>query len=138
VVLDRGILHGALNVSLNGYEIHMGKTHGAKLLLPFCIDKRSRRPCEELEGCMSLDGNVMGTYLHGLFHNKELRRSILVELATRKGVPFRPAETVLSKEEQYDRLAALVRSSLNMDCIYRTVDLKRAGMAYRHGVEFKD
>ena len=138
VVLDRGILHGALNVSLNGYEIHMGKTHGVDLLLPFCIDERSRRPCEEMEGCMSLDCNVLGTYFHGLFHNEELRRFILVELATRKGVPFRPAESVLSKEEQYDRLAALVRSSLDMDCIYRTVDLKRAGMAYRHRVEFKD
>ncbi len=138
VVLDKGILRGASNVCLHGYEIHMGKTHGVNLLPPFCIEERSRRPCEELEGCVSLDGNVLGTYVHGLFHNEELRRSILVELATRKGVPFHPAEKVVSKEEQYDRLAALVRSSLDMDCIYRTVDLKRPLMAHRHGVDLKN
>ena len=125
VVSGKGLLHGASNLPLYGYEIHMGKTSGTNLFRPFCIDERSRRPCEELEGCVSPDGNVLGTYVHGLFHNEELRRAILVELATRKGVPFHPAEKVVSKEEQYDRLAALVRSSLDMDCIYRTVDLKR-------------
>jgi len=125
VVSGTGLLHGASNLPLNGYEIHMGKTSGTNLLPPFCIDERSRRPCEELEGCVSLDGNVLGTYVHGLFHNEELRRSILVELASRKGVPFHPEHSVVSKEEQYDRLAALVRGSLDMDCIYRTVDLKR-------------
>ena len=125
VVLDKGILRGASKVSLNGYEIHMGKTHGVDLLTPFHIEERSRRACHESEGCISLDGNVLGTYLHGLFHNGSLRRSILGELANRKGVPFRSAERVISKEEQYNRLAALVRSSLDMECIYRAVDLKR-------------
>ena len=125
VVLDKGILRGASKVSLKGYEIHMGKTHGVDLLTPFHIEERSRRTCHESEGCISLDGNVLGTYLHGLFHNGSLRRSILGELANRKGVPFRPAERVISKEEQYNRLAALVRSSLDMECIYRAVNLDR-------------
>jgi adenosylcobyric acid synthase len=67
---------------------------------------------------------VLGAYLHGLFHNEGLRRSILSELAARKGTVFRPGK-VLSREEQYDRLAALVRSSLDIDFIYRTANLKR-------------
>ena len=103
----------------------MGKTHGGDLLTPIHIEERSRRACHESEGCISLDGNVLGTYLHGLFHNGSLRRSILGELANRKGVPFRPAERVISKEEQYNRLAALVRSSLDMECIYRAVNLEK-------------
>ncbi|MFQ5934739.1 MAG: cobyric acid synthase, partial [Dehalococcoidia bacterium] len=125
VVSGKGLLRGASNLPLNGYEIHMGETSGANLLRPFCIDERSRRPCQDLDGCLSPDGNVLGTYVHGLFHNEELRRSMLAELATRKGVAFRPAGRVVSKEEQYDRLAALVRSSLDIDLLYRTVDLKR-------------
>ncbi len=124
VASDKGLLRSSLNLPINGYEIHMGKTHGDNLLPAFCIDERSRRPCRELDGCLSLDGNVLGTYVHGLFHNEELRRSILGELATKKRVPFHPGGRVVSKEEQYDRLAALVRSSLDMNLLYRTVNLK--------------
>ncbi|MBI4487919.1 MAG: hypothetical protein HY694_02440 [Deltaproteobacteria bacterium] len=45
-------------------------------------------------------------------------------MAARKGVVFHPQGRVISKEEQYDRLAALVRCSLNMELLYRIIDLK--------------
>jgi adenosylcobyric acid synthase len=125
VVSGKGLLHGASNHPLNGYEIHMGKTKGSDIVAPFCIDERSRRPCQDLDGCLSHDGNVLGTYVHGLFHNEGLRHSILGVLATRKGAVFHPARKVLSREEQYDRLAALVRSNLDMDLIYRIIGLER-------------
>ena len=125
VVSGKGLLHGASNYPLNGYEIHMGKTKGSDTVAPFCIDERSQRPCRDLDGCLSHDGNVLGTYVHGLFHNEGLRHSILGVLATRKGAVFYPARKVLSREEQYDRLAALVRSNLDMNLIYRIIGLKR-------------
>ncbi|MFQ5851273.1 MAG: cobyric acid synthase [Candidatus Binatia bacterium] len=124
-VCGRGLLQGATGLPIDGYEIHMGQTTGDEMVVPLRIDERSRRPCLDVDGCMSPNGNVLGTYIHGLFHNEGLRRSILGELAARKGLAFRPAGKVLSKEEQFDRLAALVRSSLNIDFIYRAVDLKR-------------
>ena len=74
---------------------------------------------------MSSDGYVLGTYLHGLFHNESLRRSLLSELAKKKGITFNPTGRVQSKEDQYDRLASLVRGSLDMEFIYRTVGLER-------------
>jgi adenosylcobyric acid synthase len=44
-----------------GYEIHMGTSHGPALDLPaFEIDGRG-------EGACSADGQILGTYLHGLF-----------------------------------------------------------------------
>ena len=49
-----------------------------------------------------------------LFHNAGLRRSILAELAARKGVALALGDKVISKEEQYDKLAALVRGTLDM------------------------
>jgi adenosylcobyric acid synthase len=125
VMSGKGLLLGASNHPLNGYEIHMGKTKGSDIVAPFCIDERSRRPCRDLDGCLSHDGNVLGTYVHGLFHNEELRHSILGVLATKKGVVFNPARKVLSREEQYDRLAALVRSNLDMDLVYRIIGLKK-------------
>ena len=125
VVIGRGLLQGASGLSLSGYEIHMGQTGGAETPAPFRIDERSRKSCQEFDGCLSVDGNVLGTYLHGLFHNEALRRSILTNLAARKGVAFYLAAKVLSKEEQYDRLADLVRGNLDMELIYRAMGLKR-------------
>ena len=66
-------------------------------------------------------GNVLGTYVHGLFHNAGLRRSILAELAARKGVALALGGKVISKEEQYDKLAALVRGTLDMGLVYSII-----------------
>jgi len=124
VIAGRGLLQEASGLPISGYEIHMGTTNGANNVAPFRIDERSRKACQEFDGCLSADGIVLGTYLHGLFHNEALRRSILSQLAARKGVAFYPTCQVLSKEEQYDRLADLVRNSLDMELIYRTMGLK--------------
>ena len=125
VVSGVGLLQGSMGLSISGYEIHMAQTNGNGMIAPFCINERSRNPCRDLDGCLSSDGYVMGTYLHGLFHNDALRRSLLTELAKKKGVPFSPTGRVQSKEDQYDRLASLVRGSLDMEFIYRTVGLER-------------
>ena len=48
-----------------GYEIHMGVSHGAAMDIPaFSIEGRP-------EGAVSKDGQIMGTYLHGLFDHPE-------------------------------------------------------------------
>ncbi|WP_420213872.1 cobyric acid synthase [Janthinobacterium fluminis] len=49
------------DATVSGYEIHMGTSSGAALALPaFRIDGRA-------EGARSADGQILGTYLHGLF-----------------------------------------------------------------------
>ena len=51
----------AMDATVSGYEIHMGVSTGAALDRPvFQIDGRG-------EGACSVDGQVLGTYLHGLF-----------------------------------------------------------------------
>ena len=57
----------------------------------------------------------MGTYVHGLFHSGCLRRGILNNVAARKGVTLPPAGEEFSQAAEYDKLADLVRSSLDMD-----------------------
>ncbi len=125
VVQGRGLLRGAAGLAVSGYEIHMGETRAQRGEAPIRIDERSRKPCREWDGYLSGDGNVLGTYVHGLFHNTDLRRRILQELARRKGVTLRLDTEVVSKEEHYDRLAALVRDSLDMSLIYDLVGLHR-------------
>ena len=67
---------------------------------------------------------LLGTYIHGLFHNEGLRRAILKELSIKKGVSLSLTNAVFSKEEAYDRLADLVRGSLDMDYIYRIMGVR--------------
>ncbi|WP_306394341.1 cobyric acid synthase [Telluria beijingensis] len=56
---------------VSGYEIHMGVSHGAAMKAPaFSIAGRA-------EGAVSDDGQILGTYLHGLFDHPEACRALL-------------------------------------------------------------
>jgi len=118
----RGILAKAQGTPISGYEIHMGQTTGAGAQQPFQIQQRSHESCSEVDGFLSTDGNILGTYIHGLFHNDDLRRAILHELAERKGNALSAITSSFSADEQYNRLAALVRENLDMDLILRLID----------------
>ena len=132
-----GLLEGAVGLALEGYEIHMGRSHaqperrsrrqhgsGNNLLRPFQIQKRSGRGCEDEDGAMDSAGRVMGTYIHGLFHNPGIRKTILSRLAAWKGVSLvQRGSAVTSKDMEYDKLAHLVRESLDMDLVYQIAGL---------------
>jgi adenosylcobyric acid synthase len=120
VLLTRGILATANGAPIRGYEIHMGKTDAPDQ--PFQIHQRSQQSCSDLDGCLSADGKILGTYIHGLFHNDDLRRAILSELATRNGKSRPPTTASLSIDSQYDRLAAHVGQNLNMNLLHRLLE----------------
>jgi adenosylcobyric acid synthase len=117
-----GLLAKAQNAVITGYEIHMGQTETLGASQPFLIEQRSQQICSDGDGTLSTDGNVVGTYIHGLFHNHGLRQGILLELAERKGLTLAASTAMFSADEQYDRLAAHVRTSLNMELIHRILD----------------
>ena len=64
-----------------------------------------------------MDGLVAGTYIHGIFDDDELRRSIINRLRTRRGLAPLPVQYRYraEKERAYDRLAETVRKSLDME-----------------------
>lgn len=107
---------------LDGYEIHMGQTRrsGGQ---PFC---RLHTGAED----GTVQGNVFGTYLHGLFDTGSLTDRLAAWLLERKGLAadWAPAGDRASyKETQYDQLAADVRAALDMPAIYRAME------EYSHG-----
>ena len=135
-----GLLAEAHGLPVEGYEIHMGNSFpsgeetGPRPEAPIHIVERSGQPWDQPDGAATEDGCVLGTYIHGLFHNAGIRRAILQRLAQWKGItlPVGPegATVPLSGDDQYDKLAALVRSSLDMELVYGMAGLgtgRRAG-----------
>jgi adenosylcobyric acid synthase len=86
-----------------GYEIHMGRTQSGNNVIPF-IDFDTHK-----EGSISNDGNVFGTYLHGLFDSGSFRKNLLYHIAKKNHIQLNSDIDHLDywdlKEQNYERLA---------------------------------
>ena len=123
VSASRGLLGGCVGAALTGYEIHMGVAAEETPASPFRVESRSGLAMSSPDGALDDEGMTLGTYMHGLFHNREVRRSVLEFAAGRKGVTLPQANEDVDLNEEYDRLAALVREHLDMDHIRRAMGL---------------
>jgi adenosylcobyric acid synthase len=126
VIAERGLLAQARNVSFEGYEIHTGRTENGEASA-FRLRERSNKSCDALDGCLDVSGRVLGTYIHGLFHNQGLRRGILRQIARLKGQPISFVGGDHQRDAEYDKLAQLVRDSLDMDLVYSIAGLRKKG-----------
>jgi adenosylcobyric acid synthase len=98
-----------------GYEIHMGQPERAPNSRPlFRILSEQGHSVDRFDGCVSDDGLVWGTYVHGLFDAPGFRREFLNQLRVRRGWEPLSSESVSSKEVALDSLANLV--TLHLDC----------------------
>lgn len=106
---------------LYGYEIHTGETRfDGQIQHPFTIVDRSNEAVNIAEGLTSQidgQGQVTGTYIHGIFDHDDFRRQVLNALRARKGLTELPIQRSVrqEKERAYNRLASVVRSSLDME-----------------------
>jgi len=122
VVANRGLLEGMKGQELVGYEIHMGQAKNEGNKSAFHIFETPQGEVDYLDGTLNTQGTVLGTYLHGLFHNFGFRQTLLNSLRRRRGLPERWGGTMIGREQQYNRLAELVRNSLDMAAIYKIVE----------------
>ncbi|MCY6356312.1 cobyric acid synthase [Clostridium sp. ZS2-4] len=115
-----------LNKRVYGYEIHMGIcSYGEKAKPLFTIKDKNGQEVNYSDGAVNEKGNVMGTYIHGVFDGMEFREYITNILREKKGLPSKKAIPYESlREAELDKLADLVRESLDMDNIYKIIDLK--------------
>jgi adenosylcobyric acid synthase len=108
------------------YEIHMGTVRrdtGAEA--PFRIVTRNSIASCARDGAISRDGTVVGTMLHGIFENDELRAAFLKGLRWRKGSPARSgARPIASPEAEYNRLATAVAANLDLETLRRIAGLR--------------
>ena len=119
----RGILSGCQGAEVTAYEIHMGVTSGDVPSRPFLLETRSGVRVDMPDGALDEEGLALGTYLHGLFHNSAVRRSVLEHVAAHKGVILPHAGGDVEQNVEYDKLAALVREHLDMELVYRVTGL---------------
>ncbi len=115
-----GIFSSLTGKNTVGYEIHMGETTLLNHARPFQRLKRDKN--EILDGAFY--NNAYGTYLHGIFDNSEITGSILNALAKKKNISIENDYINLEqyKQIQYDKLADLVRNSLDIDKIYSVME----------------
>ena len=104
---------------VSGYEIHMGTSVLAEGAAPFLRLSDGRE-----DGCVSDDGLACGTYLHGIFDEGETAERLLTWLRQKKGIRLEAPELSRTqiKEQEYDRLADLLRRSVDMEAIYMILE----------------
>jgi len=117
-----GILQNLQGIPISGYEIHMGQTKGTARPA-FAVDKRPGQSDDTLDGAVSTDGLVVGTYIHGLFASDAFRHGLLDNLRRRKGLASPIERGHFDRQQAYDRLAAVVRARLDMAALYRIIGL---------------
>ncbi|MCF0071154.1 cobyric acid synthase [Dyadobacter sp. CY261] len=95
-----------------GYEIHMGETTALKAGNAVATLADGRK-----DGYY-LNARTWGTYLHGILDNEVVIESILAPYTSEKGMHY---DYQQFKEQQYDKLADLLREHIDMDLIYKSI-----------------
>lgn len=94
---------------LSGYEIHVGNSSGKDTQKPMTILEG------QADGAISVNGNVEGTYLHGLFSSNEFRRTWLNRLQQGIAGELDYEATV---ERELDLLADSLEAALDLDALF--------------------
>jgi adenosylcobyric acid synthase len=123
--LENTAIKDLSNTYIEGYEIHMGISRPAGNVRPFIqIKSRLKEKSEEIDGYMSSDGKIFGTYIHGIFDTPEFLMKILNVLKINKGLRKISTEIIdykSFKDSQYDKLALIVRNNMNINKIYEII-----------------
>lgn len=122
------------SIEVYGYEIHMGVCqygHKAKPLFQI-YDKNGAHlnlksdHYSSMDGAVSVDGNIMGTYIHGILDGVEFREYVVNTLRLKKAMDPKKSKVYESlRERELDKLAAIVRESIDMEAIYKILGVER-------------
>ncbi len=122
VTAGTGILAGVKGQEIDGYEIHMGKCLTQDKQGVFSVLQTPQGEAGYADGAVNTKGNVVGTYIHGIFNNGSFRWHFLNSLRQYHGLSQWNDDASVDKEDQYDRLATLVRRNLDMEKIYGIIE----------------
>lgn len=114
------LTRGVPQSTLTGYEIHMGQLSVRPTVRsPFRLRSRNGSSTSALDGAISASGSVVGTMLHGVLENADLRASLLGTLRADRGLEPPPSTAIATREAEYDRLEEAVRAALDLPLLRR-------------------
>ncbi|AJY50367.1 cobyric acid synthase [Halomonas sp. KO116] len=99
--------------SVTGYEIHNGVSEGQALSSP--LFEINGLP----EGAVSEDGQIMGTYLHGLFDHREACQALLKQLGLVNG---EQSDYQAHRERELDRLADMLEAHIDIEAVIALIE----------------
>ncbi|MBV1768534.1 MAG: cobyric acid synthase CobQ, partial [Methanobacterium sp.] len=123
LLINKGFLKDMPPETITGYELHEGITEINDTEPLLKIIKGCGNTLESgYDG--AIQGNVMGTYFHGIFHNYYFRRTFTDYLRDKKGLrklgfgedPFKN-----SNQFSIDRLAEIVENNMDMEFVDKMV-----------------
>ena len=103
---------------VDGYEIHVGDTTFFDGTQPFgTIIRRGGQPVSVADGATVNNGQVWGTYLHGIFENDSFRREWL------RALGWQGSNYTLKQQrgQDYDRLADAVEAAIGWPVIEQLI-----------------
>jgi adenosylcobyric acid synthase len=107
--------------NIAGYEIHVGKTEYLDQAKSFATLASG-----EQDGCVTPDGRILGTYLHGIFDDDSFRHQFVT--AARAYHHLAPPSALnpwqAQRQDSLNRLAGQVSASLDMQQIFSWVGLR--------------
>lgn len=103
---------------IDGYEIHAGQNVFGPEAKPWLSIGG------HVDGVCNAGGNVLGSYLHGLFDDGQLFGAIAAHIRAKKGLTAAAGAPVTMdqfREREFDRIAGIVRASVDMEAVYRII-----------------
>ena len=109
LVNTKGILEGLDGTEIKGYEIHQGVTVGNESSVT-----------EDDHIVAVVKDNIFGTYLHGIFDNEKVTRTILNRIRDKKGMEQLGEGITFDeyREREFDKLEKVVRENIDIKKIY--------------------
>ena len=110
-------VHILSGMEVHGYEIHHGRSRGIGQRVLQFADSAVCGHCDE-------QGQVWGSYLHGIFDSDPFRRWFINRLRNHRGLAEYSGPMIrYDLEPALDRLAVVLRSSMDMERVYQLLDL---------------
>lgn len=108
-------------VALHGYEIHMGVSHGPALQRPAVWLRDAVSGALRPDGAVSDDGQILATYVHGLFDHPEAQAALLRWAGA--GATVSSVDLGALRDASLDRLADTVEAALDLPALWRQAGL---------------
>ena len=106
------IFKSCIGVNVKGYEIHNGVTNVKDEESVFIKGEN-----DEVLGVYNKEKNVLGTYLHGIFDDKDFLLNFINDIRANKGLNIIEKELLdyrVYKLNQHDELAKIFEENINL------------------------